>query len=82
MHRPHNFLGSLSARRVDDHTVQVTRVRLDEASGRMTFEQVATIAADPTDDQQVQQCLFVALGLLIERDELDGRQLGRPPLGG
>lgn len=68
MHRPHNFLGSLSARRADAGTVQVTRVRMDGATHRMLFEEICLVAADPDDPVEVQQCLYLALLMLLERD--------------
>lgn len=82
MHNPHNFLGSLSARRVDDATVQVTRVRMDASSHRMLFEEVCLIAADPADALEVQQCLYLALSILLERDGVPLVTPKRPPQDG
>lgn len=67
MHRSHNYLAGLTARRADGQTVQITLVRIDPASNRMTFEELALVMADPNDPLEIAQAMVIGASKLVER---------------
>lgn len=82
MHRSHNYLAGLTARRGGPDTVQVTLVRIDPASHRMVFEEIALICADPASPVEIAHCLLMAAGKLMERANPQQERLSRAPQGG
>ena len=65
MHRAHNYLAGLTARRADAGTVQVTLVQLDPASHRMIFDELALVIADPDDPREVAAALAIGASRLM-----------------